>query len=65
MTMDVWYETDKLTDGTLKMALYSNAGIDTNADITDLEADAETGLTKGTVTMEFDAITADAVQDLG
>ena len=47
------------------MALYSNAGIDTNADITDTEADAESGLTKGTVTMEFNAVTSDAVQDLG
>ena len=65
MTMDVWYETDKLTDGTLKMALYSKAGIDTNADIANAEADAESGLTKGTVTMEFDAVTADSVQDLG
>ena len=63
LTLDVYYETAKLTDGALKIGLFSNAGIDTYADLSPVAvADAETGLSKATITMPFNAL-GSAVND--
>lgn len=65
ISMDVWFETDKLTEGELKIAAYSNAGIDVNTSLTDLEEEEGTGLTKAKAVMTIPALTEEAVQDLG
>ena len=33
ISMDIWYETEKLTEGELKLAFYSNCGIDVNTSL--------------------------------
>lgn len=63
ISMDVWYETDKLTEGELKIAAYSNCGLDANTVLTDVREEAGTGLTKAKAVITCPAITSGAVQD--
>ena len=63
ISMDVWYETDKLTEGELKMAVYSNCGLDANAGLTDAQEEEGTGLTKARAVITCPAVTSNAVQD--
>ena len=46
ISMDVWYETEKLTEGELKIAAYSNCGLDVNTGLSDPAQEEGTGLTK-------------------
>lgn len=65
ISMDVWFETDKLTEGELKIAAYSNAGIDSNTSLTELEEEEGTGLTKGRAVLTIPVLTEETMQDLG
>ena len=64
ISMDVWYETDKLTEGELKIAVYSNCGLDANTSLSDLQEEEGTGLTKAKAVLTCPAIASSAVQDL-
>ena len=63
ISMDVWYETDKLTEGELKIAVYSNCGLDANTTLTDVQEEEGTGLTKAKAVITCPAVTSAAVQD--
>ena len=64
IAVDVWYETAKLTEGGLKLAVYSNAGIDISTGLTEL-TEEENGLSRAKAVLTFPALSDDAVQDLG
>lgn len=64
ISMDIWYETEKLTEGELKLAFYSNCGIDVNTSLIDVQEEEGTGLTKARAVFGFPAIGSDAVTDL-
>lgn len=63
ISMDVWYETEKLTEGELKIAAYSNCGLDVNTGLSDPAQEEGTGLTKASAVLDCSAITSNAVQD--
>lgn len=64
ISMDIWYETEKLTEGELKLAFYSNCGIDVNTSLINVQEEEGTGLTKARAVFGFPAIGSDAVTDL-
>lgn len=63
IAMDVWYESDKLTEGELKIAVYSNSGIDANSNLSDAQEERGTGMTKARVVIPCAEVRAGTVQD--
>lgn len=57
LTADVYYETSKLTDGSLKLGVYSNAGVDTYSELSSVAtADTQTGLSKAEISFSFNPL---------
>lgn len=64
ISMDIWYETEKLTEGELKLAFYSNCGIDVNTSLIDVQEEEGTGLTKARAVFGLSCNWICAVTDL-
>lgn len=65
LSLDVYFETSKLTSGTLKIGIYSNSGIDTFTDLSSIATPVDgTDLSKATLTFQFSALSNTPVHDL-